>query len=633
MPDYSTFSPVPRGVANTGDAVVYGEGLGALHYLQHTDALRARQRERAQAAALKQKDTEQNSVLAKAKFNTDGGVHYLPMMNDKRQQLYREIETIATDQSKPRVERQLAVQQKVDNWNAELAAGKANDAYLDSELKRYQQDKRINTAAAGELLLDSLYEHQADGSLALDEQGNRKLVPALAWDRQAAAEAFGKGNAHINTPELFQEFVDKLPEDSITYSQQPLPGGRGYKRVAKSNVFELNDDGTIKRDLKTGQRVLKNSPEMLAAFLSDPLQKQWLAAENAKHEAQLTGIVQKMQANEPLTEDERHIVATEQTADGRSLELVKRALAQYGYGRQEIGLLAKATPKAATAKTPKFSRVGGTSYAPELVGGTAVGGTSGLLALASSDPLGRVKADGSVQPHTARAVHKNYILLQNGQPARLVTNNAEPQNLAYTKPQLYLTSPTGNVVTPTDPSLLQRYQAGDQQPLLNWARAQREAHPGYAVKWHFQAVPTDGKLTGQNNAEQIYQRLVADRTSAHLTPGTPGYKSDDELRSTAQKMASQQGATLLVPYTGEDKRSIDLATGYLLRDPKQQRQMQAQYDYFNTQTTPRSAEQRPAAKKLGIDFGAKPAAAAPTTPASSAPTFKRAGTKKTGIKF
>jgi len=628
------------GRAGSGSAVVFGpttDGLSSLRYLEKTDALRQAQQTRAQAAANKQKETEQNAILAKTKFNTDGGLHYLPQMNAKRQQLYQDIQAVATDATKSRTTRQLEVQQKMDDWNAELAAGKTNDDYLDSELKRYQQDRRYNTTVASQRLTNSLYEHQPDGSLALDEQGQRKLVPALVWDRQAATQAMSTGNEHLNGTQVFKQFAELEHPDSVTVSKQPLPGGRGYSNTYSSNYFEVDPaTGNKKIDPRTSLPVVRVTPETLRFFDSDAVNRQYLDAEVAKHNQLVTSATEKMGQYTQLTPEETEAVELGKAPEGPRLGLFQRNLLNLAYERSTHNVLQKAAPRSPAngrIKSPKFQNVGGSDYAPELVGGTAAGGTSGLLALASSDPLGRIKADGTVQPHTARAVHSQYILLQNGQPSRLVTNNTEPQNLSYQKPQLFLTTGAGNIVTPKDGSLLQRYQAGDKQPLLDFVRAQREAHPDYKLRWFMHAVPTDGKLTGQVNATAIYQRLVDDRNKAGLTAGQAGYHGDDELHSAAQKLAREQGGSLLIPYTGDAKRDIDLAIGYHLRDAKRERRRQDEFDRFNSQTAPRPAEQRAAPKKLGIDFGTKSAPTAPPTPAPTAPSFKRAGTKKTGISF
>lgn len=634
MSDYNS-NPVPLGKANTGSAVVFGDGLGALRYLQKVDIMQRQQKARAQAAAQRTKEAQESAILGKVKFNTDGGVHYLPMMNEKRNAMYKDIEAISTDSTRSRAERQLGVQQKIDEWNAELAAGKANDDLVASEIKRYQADKRYNTAATSKLLTDSLFQRETDGSLTLDERGNPKPVPAQQWDSRSVMDGITKGNGHLVGNEVYGQFLDNIPENSVTYSREPLAGGRGMKQVAKSDIYELTPEGKLRRDPVTNRPVLRDSQETLAAFDSDKLSKQWLDGQVQQHKQLISQATEKMGRYEELTPQEAQAIEIEKSPAGPRMELFKKDILRYGYGREEQAILQKdaRVPRAAgRAAGPKFSEEGGTSFGPEVVGGTGAQGTPGLLALSSSDPLFRVKADGTRQPHTAKLVHRRYNLLQNGQASRLVDNNAAPQQLDYIKPQLHVTTQDGRVVTPKDPTLEQRYQQGDRQPLLNWVRAQRENDPTTRLKWHFLAVPTHDKLTAENGAEAIFDRLKRERAATHKSPGDPGYQGDEKLLRTAQQMASQQGASLLVPYEDANKRDIDGATGYVLRKPKQRSRMQAELDYFERETAPRPVEQRNAPKKkIGVDFGT----AAPTAPpvAPSTPTFKRAGAKKTGISF
>lgn len=597
--------------------------------------MRRAQQARAQVAAQRQKDAGFQDFQRYQKLGSETGVHFVPQLQASAQQTRDAMLKVAEDSTLSREQKSVRYQELADKHNMLAKAGTQADKYLLDTANQVTSDKRYDHAKTQELLYNTLYQHSADGSLQVGEDGKPAQVSAMDFDPRTAQQVLSQGNGHLVAPEIYGQFLDNIPEQSVSYSREALPGGRGYKSVAKSDIYELTPDGKIRRDPKTNRAVLRDSQETLAAFDSDKLNKQWLDGQLQQHQQLVTQAAAKTQRSEALTSAEQEALQLEQSPAGARMELFKKDLMRYGYAREETNLLQKAA-RSATGRTqgPKFARVGGTEYSPELVGGTAAGGTKGLLALASADPLGRVKPDGTVQAHTARATHRQYILLQNGQPAHLVTNNVEPQHLSYEKQQLYLTTPTGNVVTPKDETLLQRYQAGDKQPLLDWTRAQREAHPGYAVRWHFLATPaTEGKLTGQNNAAQIYQRLVEDRDHAHLAPGQAGYKGNDELQSTAQKLAREQGGTLLIPYTGEDKRRIDLATGYLLRDKNHQRQMQAQYDYFNDQTAPRPAEQRPAAKKLGIDFGTQPPTTAPTPSTPALAPFKRAGTKKTGISF
>jgi hypothetical protein len=638
MADYGTYSPVPLGKAGSGAAGIFGDGLGALRYLERTDKLEAAIKARAQAAAQKQKEADQKDLIATAtKLNTSTGVHYGQLMQKGAQEDYAKLEAIATNPKLSRTEKSFQAQQIVDARNRNTEAGKVNDEYLKSEILRTHNDKRINSQAAATILQDSLYRKNEDGSLVLDAEGKAQLIPPMEYDPRATAAALSAGNAHLNAPEIYKQFLDTLPESAVSYAREALPGGqRGFRNVAKSNVFELTADGHIKRDPATNRKILRDTPEALAAFDEDALNKQYLDGFEQAHQKQLATAVDKMQRQEQLTPEEAEAVRVEQSPAGRRMELFKRGLLQYGYGREETALLQKpARVEKAAGRTagPKYTQQGGTDFTPEVVGGAGASGTHGLLSLASSDPLYHVKADGTRQLHTTKAVHSQYVLLQNGKPGQLVTNNANAQQLSYVKPQLHLMTSTGNVVTPTDLTLEQRYQRGDRQPLLNWVRDQREKNPNYTLNWQMLAVPTKDKLTAESGAQEIFKRLQAERDATHKSPGDAGYQGDEKLLSTAQQLASQQGASLLVPYQGADKLQIDGATNYMLREPKRRKRMEAEFEYFNRETTPRPAEQRAATKKsLGINFGTKPtSSAAPTAP--TAPAIKRAGTKKTGIQF
>ncbi len=634
------FNPVPGGVAGHGDAVVFGpttDGLGALRYLEKTDALAAKQKQRADAAAQKQKDADYKDFISRTKLSAKGGVHYQPLLQAEASNTYQQMQDLAANSKLGRYERGMQQQQLVDNYNRLAEASTKTDQFVGDLAKQVTADKRYNTEKTTKLLHDTLYNRQADGTLQVGEDGKPHTISPLEYDPQAAVAAVSTGNDHLVAPEIYSQFLDKQPENAVTYAREALPGGRGFRNVAKSNIYELTQEGEIKRDPHTNKRILRDTPETLAAFDADPVNKQYLDGFEQQHKRELAGAVQKMAAQQQLTPEEAEAVRVEQSPAGRRMELFKRGLMQYGYGREETALLQKpARVEKAAGRTagPKYTQQGGTSFTPEVMGGTGAGGTHGLLSLASSDPLLHVKADGTRQPYTAKAVHAQYVLVQNGKPGQLVTNNASPQQLSYIKPQLHLTTPTGNLVTPTDPTLEQRYQQGDRQPLLNWVRDQREQNPRLSLNWQMLAVPTKDKLTAENNAQEIFKRLQAERSATNKAPGDAGYQGDEKLMSTAQQLASQQGASLLVPYRGADKLQIDGATNYMLRDPKRRKKMEAEFEYFNRETAPRPAEQRAAPKKsLGINFGTKPSPSTQAVTTPTAPTFKRAGTKKTGIQF
>lgn len=627
-------NPVPRGVAGSGAAFLLGDATAGLRWLQKSDALHAAQQARAQAAAQRQNEANQRDFSTSMKLNDEAGVSFLPAVAAHAQDTHEKMLAVATNPSLSQQQKSYQYRELADTHNRFAKASVTADKFLSDTATSSAVDKRVNRDRVYAKLHDTLYEHNEDGSFKLNPDGTSRQVSPVAYDVQAVQQALSTGNDHINAPELFTQFIDKLPEDSITTTKEPLPGGRGYKTIAKSPVFEMDDSG-IRRD-KNGKRILRNTYETLAAFDTDPLQKQYLDAEEAKHRQVFAGAVEKLQAGYPqLSPEEAEAVRVEQSPQGRRLETLSKALVKYGYGREEHDILqkpARVPHTSAAAKAPKFREEGGTSFGPEVIGGMGAQGTPGLLSLSSSDPLFRVKADGSRQPHSANLVLPQYNLLQNGQPSRLVSNNASPQALDIIKPQLHVTTADGRALTPTDPTLLQRYQQGDRRPLLNWVRDQKENDSTTSLKWHMLTAPSHGKLTAENGAQAIFKHLQAERAATHKAPGDAGYQGDEKLHQTAQQLASQQGSSLLVPYWGPTKNALDGASGYTLRDATRQKRMDAELDYFNRETAPRPVGQRTAPKKnIGIDFGTAAPATAPAAPAT--PPFKRAGTKKTGISF
>lgn len=572
-------------------------------------------------------------MAAARNLDTDAGIHYGSQAKQLSVDAYQKIEDIRLDTSRNGFQQELAIQQVVSDHNREMAAGRNADKYLGDEIRRTTADPRYDTAATTRLLTNSLYQRNADDSLLLDAAGKPQTFAASDYDPSTAGAALSQGHQHLVAPEIFKQFIDKLPEDAVTYSREALPGGRGYKQVAKSNVFELTPEGAYVLDKRTGQRVLKNSAETLVAFQSDPVQKQYLDGVMQDHQQQLAGAAEAMKNYQPLSPEQTEAVRMESSPDGPRLEALKKGLVQYGYGRQETDLLQKPAHVAGAARHPaglKFTQQGGMAFTPEAIGGP---GAQGLLAAASSDPMLRAKADGSRVPYTAKDVHARYLLLRNGQPRQLVTGNAVPQDLHYIKPQLHATTPEGDVVAPNDPTLEQRFQRGDRQPLLDWFRQQREQNPKLRFQWHVLAAPAKEKSTDEAAAQTIFHRLQAERKAAGRGAGDPGYQGDDKLLDAARKMASQPGGSLLVPYTGSSKRDVDAATGYMLRTPTRQKRMQTEQEYFERETAPRPAEQRAisAKKGTGVDFGTAPKPTARPTP--TAESFKRAGAKKTGISF
>ena len=602
MADYNT---VPRGVANSGAAVVYGDGLGGLKWLRDTDKLNAKlaQREKETAARAEQ-DQAKAYATAIQGVNADTGLTYGPLGRQNVQKFYSEAQEIMRDKTLDRSQRLSKIAEKRTLLENSLKTGVQAEQHLKDTFGTARTNPNFDQAAVIESLRRQ--QHRPDGS----------IIPPEEYNPQAAEQAvmhpknFNLGNVYKGlAKDLFQR-------DSEELEKAARPGGIGTKAYLESNAMIERDPVTLHPILNAaGEPILKFTPSTVLAAKSNPYVAMHLGSVQAEREKMEEVLVQKMQQNQPLSEEETQYLEQRQQGGAPSFE---QDLAQqltpyvnYSTRHQETFRPAPQPRAGRVAAGPKFSLTGGRDYAPEVIGGNGIGGTHGLTALAASEPLKRVKADGTAQDFEAEGLHRQYVMLKNGQASNLISNNAAPQRLRYIKPMALLTSSTGNVVTPTSPALLEAYQRGDRQPLLDWVRNERERDPKLKIEWHFLAAPAQrSKLTVGTDADVIYQRLrAADST-----------KPADVLRATAQKMAEQESASMLVPYKGSDKLQIDAATNYMLRDAKRKQRMQREMDYLTTQTAPRPASQRVAATSGLYTRRPAPAAPAPAKARPAAPT-------------
>ena len=616
------FSEVPLGKSNTGGAVVFGgDGLGGLHWLQKIDALKARQAERDKAAAERAQAASLKDFSSKLNFKTgEGGLTYQPLLQKGNEEAYAKLLALQQDKTLDPQEKMVQQQLIINQRQRVIETSKQIDKHLGDLVDKASQDKRIDREKAIGLFHATQYDE------------NHQLIDPLKYDPRTAQQALDSPEA-LNHQEVWKQFAkDAVQKDSEAYERAARPGGTGLKTYWEGSQTVERDPVTHQQvlDPKTGDAVLRITPGTVLAARNDPFASRILDHIRTQREQLEQSAVQKMQNNLPLTDAERtHVEQRQQGALPTIEQDLAQQLVPYAYSRtkHEETFRPAPQPRAVRAAAgPKYTLTGGTDYAPEVIGGTGVGGTQGLTSLAASEPLKRVGKDGVAHDFEAEGLHPQSIVLHNGQPAKMVSNNATSQKLRYIKPQLYLTSSSGNVLTPKDPALLAAYQRGDRQPLLDWARQEREKDPKVKFEWHFLAAPAQGaKLTTEgSNTEAIFQRLRAAGSD----------KPDDVLHATAQKLAEQESASLLLPYKGSDKRQIDGATHYMLRDPKRQQQMQRELDYFTNNTVPRPLEARAVKKKsIGVDFGTTPQPPASTSSAAPAESIKRAGTKKTGISF
>ena len=594
MADYSGL--VPLGRANTGAAVVFTGGNDALRWMQDQDKLKARIAEREQEAAARAQAAADKEFNAKLNLSPKGGVHFLPRLKAKADQTYTDMQAVAADRSLTRQQKSAKQSELRQAYDREAEASVTIDNHVQTLGQQVLSDKRYDREKAIGALSQTLYE----------EPG--KSRDPLTYDPQTATDALNSP-AVFNRQEVWRQFAaDVAKKDSDEFEKAARPGGTGLKTYYESNQSIERDPVTHQPmlDPATGDPVLRITASTVRAVKNDPFAGRLLDYVREQRQQLEQAAVQKMQNNEPLSDEERNYV--ELRAQGK-LPTIEQDLAEqlvpYAYSRtrQQETYRSAPQPRAGRAAAgPKFSLTGGSDYTPEVIGGTGVGGAHGLTALAASEPLKRVKADGTAQDFEAEGLHRQFVVLKNGQPSKLITNNAASQRLRYIKPVALLTSSTGNVITPTNPALLEAYQRGDRQPLLDWVRSERERDPKLKIEWHFLAAPAQrAKLTAGNDTEAIYKRLrAADAT-----------KPDDVLRATAQKMAEQESASLLIPYKGKDLNAIDGATNYMMRNPKRKARMQQELDYFNEQTKPRSPEARTAPRAAGGPWAGQVAQPAP----------------------
>lgn len=550
-------SPVPLGRANTGSAVVFGDGLGALRYLQRADLMAQKLKQREAQQKAKQQDADFKSFTTNSKLDTEAGVHYGPMLRAKANETYDKMQALIGDRTLTREQRFYKQQQLKDEFNREAKASITVDKHLDGLVKGAGSDKRVNTEQAARLVHNTLYK---DG----------EQISPLDYDPQTAEAALASGNEHLVAPEIYNQFLDKQPENSISYSREALPGGRGFRNVAKSNIYELTPEGQIRRDPTTNKPVLRDTPETLLAFDQDPLQKQYLDGFEKVHQQQLAGAVQKMAANEQLTPEESEAVRVEQSPAGRRMELFKRGLMQYGYGREETSLLqkpARAPRASAAAKAPtNVVNLPTDSLPGAVLGGTGVNGTSGIVSYGMMPALTYGKPGQEAKKYPARGVKHQEVVTQrdDGSPAEVTTANQAKMDVEYGARHILLRGENGTVFFPPK-AALEAAKRGDFGPSEEFARQTRATHPGTKPEWYVEATPLNKSATQPGTKLKYYEQLKA----AQDADGSVTQKlTDQQLHEKANREFGKQNATHYVRYRGQDKILVDQAYGYALRNTK-----------------------------------------------------------------
>ena len=653
MADYNT---VPLGHAGTGDAVIFGDGLGALRHLERTDALQARLRAQQQAADQRAQQASARDFASRLPLSDKGGLTYMPLLQGKAQQVYDQMLAVTQRPGLSAPEKAVAQQQLRDQYNREAEASVQADKYVGDLAQKAASDKRYDRDKTWNLLHGTQYQ---DG----------QLLSPLAYDPRRADQALGTGRDHLNGVEIMKTFVRGDHPDAVTYNQEALPGGRGTRRTAASDFYELSPDGRIVRDPKTNDPVVKATPEALARFDRDPLNRQYLDSYEAEHQQQLAGAVQKMQDRQPLTPEESAVVAREQAPTGRRLDLFKNLLTEQAYGRESTALTNKAAPRPRAAAKTKFTVSGGEHYASGVLGGSGAGGTQGIAHFGLGEPLRRTTSTGEVKPYSANATHGTYVMLSPDAPAQLVTNNSAPQQLDYDSPVVLLRRPNGAVFLPTDPKIMQAATAGNDEPLLEWARAEKAKNPSLRAEPFMLAAQSKRADLDISSPEAAFQQLKAERDryrklaeggQAGLSQAIAQESGSDEekqqlsqmlqamskgkavhldtdadLLAKARKLSQQQNATFAIPYSGQEKIRIDANTGYVMRaeNGKRAKALQAQVDRVNNRLSGAAPAPAPAYAWRGPLAGQlAPMPAAPKA-APPAPATPAAPANKYGFKF
>jgi len=648
MADYNT---VPRGVSNTGNAVVYEGGLGALHYLQQTDALNARIAAKKAADAQRAQQAAAKDFASRVQLSDKGGLTYLPQLQSKAQDTYAQMLALAEDRTLSLQQKAVKQQLLRDQYNRTAEASAQADKYVGDLAQKIAADKRYDRDKTWNLLHSTQYK---DG----------QLVAPLEYDPRSADQALGTGRDHLNGVEVMKTFVRGEHPDQITYNVEALPGGRGTRRTATSDFYELTPDGKILRDAKTNEPVVKASPEALARFERDPVNRQYLDSYEADHQKEVAAAVAKMTNYQELTPAERTAVEREQLPQGRRLDLFKNLLTEQAYGRESTALTNKAAPRPSAASSGASKNV--VSSNNEVLPGAVLGaqganGAQGIVSYGTMPALTYGKPGQEAKKYIGKGVkHQEVVTARtDGSPAEVSLSNQAAADVEYGQRHILLRSgKTGNVAFPPADAL-RAAQQGDFGPSEAFARDFRQRHPEYKPTWYVEAAPvgkTGNQMGGEDDyfqqlksEEEVFRKAYASGgmteldkklAAAGLSPNgnkPPRFRSDIELKDLAHKKYTAVNALNYVRYSGSDKLLIDQASNYALRQPKNKQAMDKALAEADRRTRPVAA---PAAAAPFAGRGPlagqlpKPAAAKATpAKAPAAPAPPAVVPNKYGFKF
>ncbi|WP_019949730.1 hypothetical protein [Hymenobacter aerophilus] len=290
------------------------------------------------------------------------------MLDQERAGLYKQLQGVIHNPNLNSVDKQSQADEIIANHNSKVDWTKQLES-------RFKDVVRLSSGA------DAPYNPAAvDAALNAtlkDKDGNILKPGTYSPDAPSAV---------LDNPDTFDRtavatrFLDQLAkEDSSTVSTAATPGRYGQRSTATSNFFEV-EDGAFKLDPTTGRRIARTSrPEVVEAARRDPFVSKLIDQQMKAHAATVAGVVEKMKALEPLTEQEQQLVEQEQTGSKRYTQYLDELLLPHAYQRStEIQTYArpiapkapKAAPKKSASEITVTPTVGyqASTYTPEPTG-------------------------------------------------------------------------------------------------------------------------------------------------------------------------------------------------------------------------------------------------------------------------
>ncbi|MBT9392078.1 hypothetical protein KLP40_02780 [Hymenobacter sp. NST-14] len=299
------------------------------------------------AAADKQKQAQQEAQQMqrlRAGIATDGFLPYKPLLDQERGGLYEEVRKVYQNPNLNSTDRQSLAEERIASYNSRVNWTKQLES-------RFKDVVRLSSAA-GAPYNPAAVDAALQATLK-DKEGN--ILPPGTYNPDVASAVLDNPNTFDRTA-VATRFLDQLAEaDSSTVSTAATPGRYGQRNTATSNFFEV-EDGAFKLDPATGRRIARTSrPEVVEAARRDPFVSKLIDQQMQAHAATVAGVVEKMRAFEPLTEQEQQLVEQEQTGPKRYVQYLDELLLPHAYQRSsEIQTYARPvaakTPKAAAKK-------------------------------------------------------------------------------------------------------------------------------------------------------------------------------------------------------------------------------------------------------------------------------------------